>query len=228
MKKSTHLITLAMIAIVVLNVSPIFAGQVFHPVDTLELEIIPPESIADINETFWLDITQKIEEKITAASIKLPQKRPALTRKQSPYDKLTIHIDILKIGKQDKLVFHSAAFFSKKLPDNQVDQRIILWKNQGELKITEIKTARTKMEDAILSQVEIFLKVCIASPAVITPKDASSEAVDAKYVSSKNSKIFHKIDCSSAKRIKSANKISYKNRVQAIEDAKRPCKRCKP
>jgi len=221
MKKRIYLTAIAAIAVVVLNINSASATQVFHPVETLELELIYPENISDINETFWQDITKKIEEKITAASIKLPPKpKPGVKHKQSSYDRLTVYIDILKIEDQEKLVFHSAAFFSKKM----AVQRITLWKNQAPLKITETKTARTEIEETILSQVDSFLKVCIAGPVVITTKDTTDTTAKAKFVSSKNSKVFHKIDCSSAKRIKSANKICR----QAIEDGKRPCKRCKP
>ena len=223
MKKRTYFAVLTTIAVVVLNISPVLATQVFHPVETLELEIISPENISDINEAFWRNITQKIEKKITATSIKLPPK-PGVKHKQSSCDRLTVHVDILKIEDQQKLVFYSSAFFSK----NMAVQRIILWENHAPLKVTETKTARAEIEETILSQVDSFLKVCIAGPAVITTKDTSDTAAKAKFVSSKNSKVFHKIDCSSAKRIKSANKIFYNSRTQAIEDGKRPCKRCKP
>ena len=225
MKKRVHLAALAAIAIVVLNVSPVLADKVFYPAETLELEIIHPENITDINETFWQNITQTIEEKITAASIKLPPKsEPVVKDKPTAFDRLTIYVDILKIEGQEKTVFHSAAFFSKKMPL----QRIILWKDQSQLKITEMKTAHAEIEKTILSQVDMFLKICIAGPAPIATKDTSGEAAQEKVVSSKNSQIFHKIDCSSVKRIKSENKISYDNRQQAIDAGKRPCKNCNP
>jgi len=225
MKKRICLTALAAIAIVVLNVSPVLADKVFHPAETLELEIIHPANIPDINETFWQNITQTIEEKITAASIKLPPKpESGVKDKSTAFDRLTVYVDILKIEDQKKIVFHSAAFFSKKMPL----QRIILWKDQSPLKITETKIAHAEIEKNILSQVDMFLKICIASPAPIATKDASGEAEQGKFVSSKNSQIFHKIDCSSAKRIKSENKILYDNRQQAIDAGKRPCKKCEP
>jgi len=49
-----------------------------------------------------------------------------------------------------------------------------------------------------------------------------------KYVASKNSKVFHKPDCSSAKRISAKNLVGYNSREEAIEAGKRPCKMCKP
>lgn len=47
-----------------------------------------------------------------------------------------------------------------------------------------------------------------------------------KYSGNKNSKIFHKGDCSST--IKDSNKILFKTRDEAISEGYRPCKRCNP
>ena len=49
-----------------------------------------------------------------------------------------------------------------------------------------------------------------------------------KYVSSKNSQVFHSPECRSAKRIKPENLIGYNSRDEAIQAGKRPCKVCKP
>jgi hypothetical protein len=48
------------------------------------------------------------------------------------------------------------------------------------------------------------------------------------YVSSKNSKIFHKPDCSWVKNILPKNQIFYKTRDEAIAAGKQPCKKCQP
>lgn len=49
-----------------------------------------------------------------------------------------------------------------------------------------------------------------------------------EYVASKNSKVFHKPDCSSAKRISPKNLVGFDGRGEAVETGRRPCKRCKP
>ncbi len=49
-----------------------------------------------------------------------------------------------------------------------------------------------------------------------------------KYVSSKNSQVFHSPECRSAKRIKPENLVGYNSRDEAIQAGKRPCKVCKP
>ena len=56
----------------------------------------------------------------------------------------------------------------------------------------------------------------------------SGVAAQYKYVSSKNSKIFHSPQCRSAKRIKPENLVGYNSKEEVIQAGKRPCKLCKP
>jgi len=56
----------------------------------------------------------------------------------------------------------------------------------------------------------------------------SGVAARYKYVSSKNSQVFHSPQCRSAKRIKPENLVGYNSRDEAIQAGKRPCKVCKP
>ena len=48
------------------------------------------------------------------------------------------------------------------------------------------------------------------------------------YVASKNSKVFHKPDCTWVKNILPNNRVFYKTRDEAIAAGKKPCKKCKP
>ncbi|MBN1805099.1 MAG: hypothetical protein JW837_07600 [Sedimentisphaerales bacterium] len=76
------------------------------------------------------------------------------------------------------------------------------------------------------------LPVTSDSNAVLkeAPKEQSrSDMVAAyKYVSSKNSKVFHTPRCRSVKRINPENLVTYGSREEAIRAGKRPCKVCKP
>ena len=56
----------------------------------------------------------------------------------------------------------------------------------------------------------------------------SGAAASYKYVSSKNSQVFHSPQCRSAKRIKPENLVGYNSRDEVIHAGKRPCKVCKP
>ncbi|MCP4262484.1 MAG: hypothetical protein GY774_34015 [Planctomycetes bacterium] len=56
----------------------------------------------------------------------------------------------------------------------------------------------------------------------------SSVAASYKYVSSKNSQVFHRPNCRSVKRIKPENLVGYNSKDEVIQAGKRPCKVCKP
>jgi hypothetical protein len=66
--------------------------------------------------------------------------------------------------------------------------------------------------------------------SVTAPKGQIRSGVAAryKYVSSKNSQVFHSPNCRSAKRITPENLVGYNSRDEAIQAGKRPCKVCKP
>lgn len=65
-------------------------------------------------------------------------------------------------------------------------------------------------------------------PEKLTKPDAKRTVAEYKYVASKNSKVFHKPECSWAKRISPKNLVGYSSRGEAIQAGKRPCKMCKP
>lgn len=66
--------------------------------------------------------------------------------------------------------------------------------------------------------------------AVESGYEASSgnDSQSTMYCANINSKVFHKSDCSSAKKAKEENKLYSKNRTQLIEDGYTPCKQCNP
>jgi micrococcal nuclease len=48
------------------------------------------------------------------------------------------------------------------------------------------------------------------------------------YMASKTSKIFHRVDCSHAKRIDAAKAIYFSSRQEAVRTGRQPCKTCNP
>ena len=68
----------------------------------------------------------------------------------------------------------------------------------------------------------------IVSVTVPEGQVRSGVAASYKYVSSKNSQVFHSPNCRSAKRIKPENLVGYNSRDEVIQAGKRPCKVCKP
>lgn len=59
-------------------------------------------------------------------------------------------------------------------------------------------------------------------------KPVKQQDAEAKFVCSKNSEVFHKTSCSSAKRISPNNLVNYATRDEAINAGKKPCQRCNP
>ena len=60
------------------------------------------------------------------------------------------------------------------------------------------------------------------------PQYVYKKVKSGSYVASKNSNKFHYSSCSSAKKIKSKNKITFSSRSKAINRGYKPCTKCKP
>lgn len=56
----------------------------------------------------------------------------------------------------------------------------------------------------------------------------NSKTVNYEFIGNKNTKLFHKSTCSSAKNMMEENKIGTNDRSELINAGYRPCKRCKP
>lgn len=72
---------------------------------------------------------------------------------------------------------------------------------------------------------------------VSRPESSSSEKAEStdeslptetKYCANINSKVFHKITCSSVPKMKEENKAFFLNRSILIDEGYTPCQRCKP
>jgi hypothetical protein len=127
-----------------------------------------------------------------------------------------------------------------------------VWKAEPVLGIAPLQNISGKVTEVVISQVETFIQAyTIASTAKgrtpdalagaepsaaqndTAPKKLSEEpraksVAEYKYVASKNSQVFHRPDCRSAKRISAENLVFYKTREEAIKAGKRPCKVCSP
>jgi len=74
-----------------------------------------------------------------------------------------------------------------------------------------------------------MLLFCVLFPAGCrrdAPPPRSAPA--GPYVASRSSGVVHRSDCSYAARIKPANRVSYATLRAALDEGRRPCKRCLP
>jgi len=65
-------------------------------------------------------------------------------------------------------------------------------------------------------------------PVAGTPESSSAPVTGGAFTASKNSKVFHKAACGTAKRISDANRTGYRTRDEAIAAGKEPSKDCNP
>ena len=122
-----------------------------------------------------------------------------------------------------------------------------VWKKASQMQTVSVQNMPATVTAVVLTQVDSFIAdYRIANPPGKRPADANDIAAlitaptrqiqppeklttaEHGFVASKNSKVFHKPDCSSAKRIKPGNLVTYSTREKATQAGKRPCKICKP
>jgi len=65
-------------------------------------------------------------------------------------------------------------------------------------------------------------------PPIVKSETKTSESQEYKYAASRNSDVFHYINCSYVNSIKSDNLIWFKTREEAIASGRSPCKTCSP
>ena len=130
----------------------------------------------------------------------------------------------------------------------RIEADVWKWKENAVMQAVPVQDMPTKVTEAVVEQVDAFIADYLAAnPPDKRPADANNIAIvlpavsgkqakpqvkqtvaEHKFLASKNSKVFHKADCSSAKRIKPANLVTYGTREKATQAGKRPCKICKP
>jgi len=122
-----------------------------------------------------------------------------------------------------------------------------VWKKASQMQTVSIQNMPPTITKVVMEQVDSFIAdYRIANPPGRQPADANDFAAlvtaptrqiqppvkpttaEHGFVASKNSKVFHKPNCSSAKRIKPANLVTFSTREKATQAGKRPCKICKP
>jgi hypothetical protein len=110
------------------------------------------------------------------------------------------------------------------------------------MQAVSIKDMPAAVTGVVLEQVDAFIYAYLAAnqpgSGVGDVNDVNVASVTAatkrpwpagyKFVASKNSNVFHRPDCSWAKRIKPENLVGYNSREEALKAGKRPCKRCNP
>ena len=152
-----------------------------------------------------------------------------------------LKVDILKIAHHGSYSGSSPPFIKAVNPetsiiscgkDNQYghphQETLTLLQNLG------INIYRTDLNGTILVETngkdyQVFTeKESIRAPPIVKSETKTSESQEYKYAASKNSDVFHYINCFYVARIKPENLILFKTREEAIASGRRPCKKCNP
>ena len=194
------------------------------------------------------DVPEKFETILRKRLEKNAIKQDSLKFRSINIPELRVDTDMLKLEESQHYVFHiqtslAAKVFLGEAPSHSL--KAAVWKARPTMQAVSVQNMPAKVTDVVLEQIEAFvLAYIVANMEAAQTPDANDVATAIqqppvklpptitvakyKFVASKNSKVFHKPDCTWAKRIKPENLVGYNSRQEAIRAGKRPCKLCKP
>ena len=192
----------------------------------------------------WAELETKIINKLSKSGIKIIA---GVAGSILEINELRVRTEMLKLEDSQQYVFRSQTSFATKVSMGNEPRRYIktdIWKVPPQMHAVSAEQMPKAVTDVVLGQVEAFIAAYTAAnskrsePAKADNTKAGTTKAEkpvitktagqSKYVASKNGKVFHTADCSSAKRISPENIVTYNSTEDAERDGKRPCKICKP
>lgn len=221
------------------SAEPALAG-----IEQLAVVIVPPETKQDRDQINWEELQAKLTERLSKAGIKIT---PADAETMLDIAELRVYIDILKLEDSQQYVLRIQTLLSRAVclaEQQNLFFKADVWNTEPVMQVVSVEKMSEKVADVVLEQVEEFIHVYLASNHQGTEPAKGKDAgtinqrkvgpvvkpivSEHRYVASKNSKVFHKFDCSSASRIKPKNLVFYNSRSEAVQSGRRPCKLCNP
>ena len=205
-------------------------------ISQLYVVIAPDESEPNRNALLWGKIDEQVQNRLSKSGIGV------IAGSAFPKPCLEVCINMLKLDDLQQYVFCIQTSLARtvtlpprpKLPlqdslwAGMQKLRANVWRSEQKMQSASLEDMADKITAVVMEQTEAFIhSYTVANQQSVKPA-VESVAAEYKYVASKNSKVFHKSDCSSAERIAPANLTGYAGRADAIKAGKRPCKRCKP
>ena len=223
--------------------NPVLAG-----LGKLSVAVLPPDAEPNKNGLVWKDLQAKVENKLNDSGIKTIA---VTTGELLDIPELRVVVEMLKLENSRQYVFRVQTSLVAKVSLRKGPLQFIkadVWKVSPGLQVVSVENAADGLTRGVLKQIEAFINAyhvantpAQSSSAPGTAETAESTAqkqqlnapprqtvTEYRYVASKNSKVFHKPQCGSARAIKSANIVGYNSTDEAIKAGKRACKRCKP
>ncbi len=218
----------------------------------LYIVIVPPSVRPNEDNLLWERLRTEVERKLVKSDTRLArmiERGYAVWPSNIPV--LRVDIDILRLDDSQRYVFRiqtslAADVFLERYPARFL--KVDVWTVAETMQTASAQSEPAAITNLVLEQVETFIGAWLAAnprpgrtsdsrrrdTVPLTARKerakpaAKSAAAEYKYVASKNSRVFHRPGCSSAKRIKPKNITGYNSRNEAEKAGKRPCKRCKP
>lgn len=196
------------------------------------------DSCADINSTEGASLKKIYEKKFKGTS--------DLRFRHPDFPELRLDIDFCPMKDANQFIFRVQVSLAKKLPLGENSAYYIMadvWKSEPVMRLISKANLPDNLTKTVLEQVRVFIAAqsaskpsdvnqispqFIKSSVELNTKSEKQKDVEATFVASKNSQVFHKASCSSAKTISPNNLVSYATRDEAIAAGKRPCERCNP
>jgi Metal binding domain of Ada len=162
------------------------------------------------------------------------------------FPEFRLDIDLCPLKDANQFIYRVQVSFAKKLSLGENSAYYIMadvWKSEPVMRLVSKANLPDNFTETVLEQVRVFIAAksasrpsdvnqispqFIKSSVEINTKTEKQKNVEATFVSSKNSQVFHKASCPSAKRISPNNLVSYAARDEAIAAGKKPCERCNP
>lgn len=214
----------------------------------LYIVVVPPDAEPNKEGLVWKELETAVESKISENGIKIAEaiQREHILRSLA-IPELRININTLKIEEPNQYIFHIETSLAKRVyltGDISQSVKVDVWRTEPTMQAVSAENMPAAVTGAVLEQVETFIHAYLAAnpwnKQSIDANEASEAAeeqdepvaesapAENEYVASKNSKVFHKPDCSWAKKIKPENLVGYSSRDEAINAGKRPCRQCNP
>lgn len=213
-------------------------------VKEMNVDVVCSQEIKETNLN-QQEIRKSIVEQLSQTGVKiLPEQLWAAAPGRC---RLKVLIKVYKPADLEMFIYNLKVYFVQtvtlqRIPEIKVDA--VTWElswlaHSTKSKLTEVIPANLKIiadnfirDYQLANPKGVDLPVSSDNNAVSkkTPKEQiRSDALAAyRYVSSKNSQVFHLPQCRSVKRINPENLVGYSSREEAIQAGKRPCKVCKP
>jgi hypothetical protein len=211
-----------------------------------------PDKDPNVGNLQWKQIQDQIKSELKTTGLKIASEHYQEV-KATAWDipELIISLEIFRLDDSQRCLLHIQTFLSRKVypaKEHRWAVKADVWKSKPVMQLVLLRTLSFNVPSLLLGQISEFNAAYMqANPAGAPAPEAKDAAINSlkeskehtrtaveppavgyEYVSPKNSKIFHKSTCGSARRITSENLVGYSSREEAIEAGKIPCKRCKP